>query len=236
MSVKAWLDGDDFDLQDLTTLFAGGDIKIICDTEGYYLTSTEIDSHSADAALHSAAIRVLSYVNGIGRVNDPGFRPVRLVGRYSDDNGIHRIIVADTANFRARGSAAIATNVGGQELERSNESNRRASYTQMALPGSDVEEALAIMGQQQPLSWVEMYKIYEIIKHDVDGAIWEQAWGIKKAQLEIFNGSANHPDISGPTGRHARVAGSKPGRSMSIPQARQLISDLVDSWLDMKSR
>lgn len=43
MTVKAWLKGHDFDLQDLVTLLPSGDTRVAREGDRYYVTSTEID-------------------------------------------------------------------------------------------------------------------------------------------------------------------------------------------------
>ena len=43
MTVRTWLKGNDFDLQDLATLLPCGDTRVVKEGERYYLASTEID-------------------------------------------------------------------------------------------------------------------------------------------------------------------------------------------------
>jgi hypothetical protein len=73
--VKAWLAGHEFDLDDLVDLLPSGDTRVVKDSEGYYLTSKEIDSRPDGVPFYEVAPRVLQRVNGLARAKNPSTDP-----------------------------------------------------------------------------------------------------------------------------------------------------------------
>ena len=163
MTFKAWLDGHEFDLEDLTDLLPTGDTQVVKEGGSYYLTPTEIDNRPEGVPFYEVAPRVLLRVNGLGRARNPRFRPVNLSGCYEDGDSRHAVVAAGIAEARARVHAVIVvTNSDGvPTLQASPPGPQHAS---LAPTHANVAEALAIMGQPGSLGWVEMWKVYEIVR------------------------------------------------------------------------
>ncbi len=88
----------------------------------------------------------------------------------------------------------------------------------------------------QDLDWVNLYRIFEVIKADMNGeAKIVQSRLTTHAQLNSFRASANHPDVSGDLSRHAVSSGSVPTSTMSLTQAQRFIKTLLTRWLNTKS-
>ncbi len=134
--------------------------------DGYYLTSTEIDNRPDSVPFYDVAPIVLRRVNGLGRAKNPKFRPVKLSGRYQDGSGAHTVVAAGTAEARARVHAvAVVTDSDGVPTPQPSPPGPR--HASLATAHTDVAEALAIMGQPGALGWVEMWKVYEIVRDSV---------------------------------------------------------------------
>jgi hypothetical protein len=88
------------------------------------------------------------------------------------------------------------------------------------------------MGQPEPLKWVELYRVMEIVEHSGQLPAALDAASVSRRQLARFSRTACHPDAAGPDARHARSKHEPPNPPMSISEARQLISDLVRGWLE----
>jgi hypothetical protein len=87
------------------------------------------------------------------------------------------------------------------------------------------------MGQTEPLGWVELYKVHEIVRHSImPKKIYKLGWATKSDD-RAFTGSADRPDVSGRDARHARMPGLPPRRTMSLAEGRSYISDLVTKWV-----
>jgi len=103
-------------------------------------------------------------------------------------------------------------------------------YLALASQHPDAAEALALIGKTE-LNWVELWKVYEIIRDNIKPAkIDNKGWATKQEHGR-FTGSANHPGASGADARHARLSGGPPSRTMSLQQARHFIGDLVVCWI-----
>ena len=83
--------------------------------------------------------------------------------------------------------------------------------------------------------WVNLYRIFELIRDDVGGESEIKALGWASGnKIDLFRGAANHPGVSGDDARHGVLASPPPSRSMDLPQARTFIKGLVHAWLEYK--
>lgn len=115
MTKKVWLEGHLFDLQDLASLLASGDTRVVREGDEFYLTSFDIDNPPQGVEYYRAAEQVLISVNGLGRVNKSDFRPVALSGRCTEGDSQHVFIRVPSIQNRARmGTPTVAvTNSDG---------------------------------------------------------------------------------------------------------------------------
>jgi len=235
MAIKARLGDNSFDLETLARRFRQGDPQVSTDGEGYYLTSSRFDGLMHDGGkLVEMASSLLRKVNGVARVRDPGFRPVRLTGCFSDDAGNSHVVVTYTGSAEVHLQASDATVVvdGQQQAP----PPRGPEDIQLSETNPDVDEALRILGKEGPsLSWFDLYKIVEILRRNVGGekALDAKDW-VPAGDIEAVTMSANRADISGDDARHARTSSSpsKRVRPMTLPEAQQVIDQLVARWLD----
>lgn len=233
MAVKAWLVGHSFDLDTLAALFHEGDPQVASDDEGHYLTSPALNDLLNDGGqLYETAASLLRRTNGVARALDIGFRPVALLGRFSDSSGaLHLVVQAETVEARAQAFAIAAE--GDQPWAAS----RGPAYVHLAKDHPDVAEVLEVLGTSPtPLTWIDLYKIYEIVAHNVgnEAKLKEKDW-VSSAELTAFTASANRADVSGSEARHARNRGGLPKRTMTPDEGRAFIGRLVASWWDSMS-
>jgi hypothetical protein len=97
----------------------------------------------------------------------------------------------------------------------------------------DANEALQIMGRPEPTTWIDLYKVHEIIRDAMGGqaSLINSGW-VTRDDLSAFTASANRPDVTGADARHARMGGGPPKRTMQIAEARDFIGRLLTTWLD----
>jgi hypothetical protein len=233
MTIKAWLEGHEFDLQDLAELLAEGDVRVVHDPDqdAYCLTAPEIDNPTDGTTFYDVAQRLLPRINGIGRANKADFRPVQLTGRYGSPTGQHMVAAALSSEIRFRGHAAgFVTGPDGQP-----EPDPPSPWPDrfaLAATHPDVAEVLEIMGRVQPLNWDDLWKVFEIIREAVRPDTIVTLTRTTAADLDSFKESANHPDVSGDGARHARRPEQPQHRKMEIAEGRSYISNLVTQWLD----
>ncbi|MDR3664388.1 MAG: hypothetical protein ACLP75_07055 [Mycobacterium sp.] len=232
MTNKAWLEGHQFDLEDLAEQLAAGDVRVVRDeTENaYYLTSPEIDNPPEAGQFDKPAKSLIVRINGLGRAKSADFRPVKLSGKYTDSNGnAHLFVSPAPAELRIRGSAAGFVLGPHGQPEPDPPSPWPARFA-LAGTNSDVAEALEFMGATEPLGWVDLRKVYEIINDSIPRKIYKMGW-TTRARLSAFTGSADRPDVSGREARHARLPGLPPRHTMTLAEGRSYVSDLVTKWL-----
>jgi hypothetical protein len=171
MPIKAFLRGDSIDLSILAELHPEpGDPAVRADGSGYYLTSPTLpDSLVKDAGeMLTRASALLRTINGAPRVLSNSYRPVELNGTFRDSTDRqHAVVVADTAHIRAHVFAAgVVISADGQAVQAP--TPPAPKYIQLATQHPDVADALAILGRQEPLDWFDLYKLYEIVRDNVD--------------------------------------------------------------------
>lgn len=233
VTVKAWLRGHDFDLRDLVGLLPSGDVRVVKDVDGYYLTSVEIDDRPEGVPFYEVAPWVLRRVNGLARARNPSFEPVELSGHYTEEGAVHAVVAAGTVKARARIQAAgIVKGPNGEVVPPPPPEGPDRAQVAASTPA--VDEALNIMGQPEALDWTQLYKVFEIVRDDVKPQSLSDLGWVWATDITAFTGSANRPDVSGVRARHARMGGAPPRQQLSEEVARGFISRLVTSWIDSK--
>jgi hypothetical protein len=248
--IKAWLTGHPFDLQTLAELFVSGDTRVVKDGDDYFLTATAIDNGPDGVPFYEAAPVMLQRVNGLARVlRGDDYRPVALSGRYQEGESVHTVASAGVAEARGKAYSSMVV-VGSATLEArahlsaTGEVSRTGAPTPqppargpacLALVASHplVAEVLDLMGQAEAApGWVELYKVYEIIRDGVRPETIEGKGYATRTELSAFTASANRSDVSGIDARHARQSGGPPKRTMTINEGRQFIASLATRWFD----
>lgn len=231
------MEGDVIDLGILRRTFpssvGGADPQVQEDADGFYFESERLDDfEDIGNDGHRVAEQIVREMNGVARMLDSTFRPVRLVGRYAKGGNVH-IVVTDTLEIRDHATvtaSGVVTDAAGYVVVGSAEPDpvgpRLLALSDRSAP---VAEALALLGTPALLGWFELYKLYEVLRSEVDPVA---AGWTTKAQLSAFTASANRPDVSGADARHARMPGAAPQRTMTLPEAREYVTALVRTWLE----
>jgi hypothetical protein len=129
MDWKARLDGHGFDLDTLVEIFREGDPVIGRDDDGYYMSSSAFDGLEEPVAVKDHAEILLRAVNGLGRLLDASFEPVRLSGSFKDEGRAQH----PRRLGRLRPSAVASIGRDGHR--------RRAAATAPAATGSELRQA-----------------------------------------------------------------------------------------------
>ncbi|KAA1430087.1 hypothetical protein [Mycolicibacter arupensis] len=231
-SVKAWLDGDPFDLRNLAALFAEGDVRVLHDEaeDRFYLTAPDIDNPPEPHRYNRPAEVLIKRLNGLARMHRADFQPVRLSGSYTTPTGT-RAFATVTIDVAPRMSAyGVARGADGKLIPQppSPWTNRLA----LAGVNPDVSQVLNILAHKDDFGWSELYKVHEIICHAVEPrTITDYGW-TDKATDSAFRASANRADVSGDAARHARNRGTPPSRTMTLVEGRAYIGNLALKWVD----
>jgi hypothetical protein len=231
--MKARLDGHEFDLRNLADWLPSGNIRVAKDDVGYYLSAAVIDNPPEGKTFYEAAQDLLPIVNGIGSLKSAKFRPAKLDGRYQDGEKRHTVVGVGTIEVRSRVRAVrIVTGPDGKVKPQPPPPGHRVRGLTAR---TEVAEALTILAMPAG-GWVELYKVYEIIRDAVKPIALDKSGLATKDEISAFTGSANWPEIGGLGARHARMAGGLPKRTMTEPQAREFIGRLLRAWMDALKR
>lgn len=86
-----------------------------------------------------------------------------------------------------------------------------SAYLALVAPNPHVAGVLDLMGGAQAApGWVELYKVYEIIRDNLRPDTIEGSGWATRTELSAFTASANRSDVSGTDARHARQSGGPP--------------------------
>src|SRR4029450_6632532 len=142
--------------------------------------------------LYDAASVLLRRVNGVARTLSSDFWPVGLTGRFSDETGRqHQVVLADSAEARARANPATVT-MGGKQPPPPPAPG--PGYVQLVQTHPDVAEVLDILGNADPApDWAELYKVHELMLANVPG-FYQRGW-VTRDQISTFTASANRKEV-----------------------------------------
>jgi hypothetical protein len=224
VTVKAWLEGDNVDLQRLASLFAVGSFCIRREGDGrYYLSCPELDSRPDGVSRLQVAGEPLAVANGIARTLNPDhYRPVRLQGSFSA--AAKPNVAEKELSIEIRDPAASAVTAGPPP--------DGPAYFQLVSQSADMREAIAIIGRPPAeLSYFWLYKVMEIIENAGAIEAARLAAGVSKASIKLFYRTANHQAASGPNSRHARSNKQPPAKPMPIQEAQTMIARILAAWI-----
>lgn len=208
-------------------------LRVVREGDDYYLTAPAIDNPPEGTKFYKAAQRVIDHINGLSSIRNPNFRPVRLSGKYTEGESQHIVISPRPAEIRVRMGAptVIVTKPDGTVVP--DPPSPWPNYLTLAATDSDVADVFEITRRTEPLDWVDLFKVHEIVCRSVEPTTVVKLGWTTSNRDSTFTGSANNPTISGSGARHARAPkGNQPKRKMSIAEGRQYVRDLVTNWLD----
>lgn len=127
------------------------------------------------------------------------------------------------------------TDAEGKIITRPTPPPRTVEITQLAADDTAVEKAMRLYAELNHKSWVDMYRIHEVIEDDVGGqhALQKRRWG-SIPDLERFKHSANSVTVAGDSARHGKEVGQPPKNPMSIDEAAGYLKNVLQSWLASK--
>ncbi|MCI5136892.1 MAG: hypothetical protein D3922_00415 [Candidatus Electrothrix sp. AR1] len=100
---------------------------------------------------------------------------------------------------------------------------------QVKLSSHNEQAAKATRLYFQEINWINLYRIFEIMKSD--------KYNFPKKQLTSFTMSANKVEISGDDARHGTASfhGDMPKNTMNIDEAHEFIAEHMRKWLSPSS-
>lgn len=242
-TTAAWmvrLEGHPFDLDYLAGQMNQGDDRVERDGEDYVLWAAGFNALTDAEAVLKRAEEIIARANGAAKMLSGSFHTVRvdLVTRVHGDGRRQRFMFASGgATVRARASAVCHVTGGvvdntpapPTDLER---------WTALAERNSRVQDVLRLV-ETQGLDWVNLYRIYEIVREDVGGRfagklqIINNGWATRD-EIELFVKTSCNPDAVGDEARHGVATEDAPADPMPLSQAENLIRHIVYQWVASK--
>lgn len=205
----------------LTSLFAQGQLVVSSDDGYHFVSGDDINAASTAQEALQQAVQQLPLLNGIGRATDPAFRRVQLAGSVVEEGQPQRRHVFAEVKMEGRSRLTVGPPAP-------------AVPDPMAVKAAGdpaLMEALTRLGDSPDASWVDLYKIFEVLRDAAGGQpALQRRVGLTKPEVSRFTLTANHPDGGGDLARHARLGAEPPANPMSVAEGQQFIRHLIASW------
>lgn len=224
------LEGHQFDVEALAEfLGTSGSIKITRrkDDGQWYLCGPIFDDLDTSASVKDRAAEVVELLNGAGLLfNINNINHSSTVSEITE-SGVrkHTFLVADGLKLRVRVQAAVIGS-DGKHKENPNILVFRRIVT-LAQTDPRVRDALHFLSQ--PQTWNNLYKVFEVIHDDIKRQVYHL---VDTGKLRAFTATAQSRRLLGDAARHASEQYSGPRNPISLAEARHLIRQLVENWLN----
>lgn len=186
--IRAWLAGDEEDLQYLADTLTAGDVQVAKDGQRYYMTAIEMDNSPI------AAWKLITRINGLARTQNPAFGTVKLIGAYDQDRGVNGFL--PVVRLASQTQLAATTGVINPDgLLKLHPLPAEPDYLTYAAQSTDVANVLEIMGQLRPPHFPELYKVYEIMQHANALKVAMELAGVSHKQISQFTLTANRQAV-----------------------------------------
>jgi len=237
MEWKAFLTGDESDLDDLSKSFCDPGLAIAKEADGFALKSTRFSELDDADAIREEVERTLVLINGAARLQMGTWQGVALARIDEDGSGSCFLHVEDSIRLtiRERSSITRITHADGRVEEfMPSPTDPRERWVQVGLRNKAVAKVLRLLHTKDE-DWVNLYRVYEVIEQETGGpdAISKRGWA-SKAELKLFKHTANSVSAIGDDARHGSDNIQPPPTPMTLSDARSLIRNMVRNWLEMK--
>ena len=229
---EADLIGDAFDLGELELATRSRDPTIVKVGDGYGLRYSKFDTCESHKEVEDIAVEATELLTGMCKVLLSSRSAIGVSGitRYMP-NGSRQMFntLQDTLHVRASMSMII-TNSDGSVTE-AHQADPVVRWLSLAYESEHVAKVFRLLSDPQ-MSWGTLYKIYEVIEHEVGGAkkIADMGWASSTA-IGRFRHSANSPSVGGDNARHGIESTAPPSKPMDFAEARAMVQMLMHGWL-----
>lgn len=220
---KIKLTGHEFDLKRALKYFHTVQFSITKVADEYFICSENFNGTKDTNIISKIAEDYLEKINGILKLKFQDYNPIALAYLFvfEDENGTNKIL-AMSAEIKGRSDLTANANNTAEEIE------NKKRETEGLLNNSVASEVFHFYSQ--PTTWINLYKIYEIIKDNIGKKKVEAI--LTDKQLSRFTGTAQSKSQIGDEARHAakKFIGHKD--PMTINEASDLIRKLILEWAE----
>jgi len=227
------LQGDDFDLAQLSALLKDP-IRRVRQEEGrYFLTADRLNNLENADEVRAAAKAITASFNGLVRLQFNSRTRIS-VGNMEEriENGETKnlyVMPESTSLWMREGAVGVVITEGGTDKTAPQQENPFATWLSLAETDQKIAQVLEMYGNASPSEpWKDLYPIFEIIRADVGGedGLVSKGW-INITQISRFRHTANHPEAAGEGARHGVSTYDPPKNPMTIAEAGVFIKSLL---------
>ena len=210
------------DIDDLKEVLNLKDWMIITDEEKDYLTSTKLNKISDYHEIIAGANEFLYILNGLANIFNFNHKNVDTGNiKIIEDGKYNLVLMTGTGEWRTRTRGTLAGLTGKSLLERT----------------EDDKNIRDVAYFFKEINWWNLYKIFEIIRHDVGGEKnFRNLKLIEKDKYKLFTETANSRSAIGDKARHATPNNKKPKTDLTLKEAYKIILQLFWNWIHYKER
>lgn len=233
--------GDEYDLNHLVRHFTEGPCRIWRDEKtGQVLM--HVDGFAADAVareVQESARVTVQQLSGVLKALRGSKTPIQVGGvMQRQANGTRNVFVFVESIAMANcfmEAEVFVRDANGNLVERPSPPPRTVVLAKLMLTDAALAKAMRLRDAHDAGTWVGLYRLYEVIKHDVgsERAMVSRSW-TSKAQQDRFRHSSNSPDAAGDDARHGATNDEPPANPMTLEEARTFVECILQAWLDEK--
>lgn len=214
---KVRLKGHEFDLKKASTFIKTSLFSIDLFEDEYYILSDSFNDTKDTNVVSSVASSFLEKINGILKIKFADFRGIELdyLFVFEDENGIDKV-AAMQARMEGRGDLTVTV-----------ESDENKEIDDV-LTNSVASEIFHIYSKET--SWVNLYKVYELIKDEVGPKEVEKY--VTDKELSRFTGTAQSKAQIGDEARHASSKYKGHPNPMTLEEANELVKEMMVKWAE----
>jgi hypothetical protein len=234
MEWEVILRGPESILEELAHAFHQDENTIIRSTNGFVLRSSKFVNVTDAADVRLKATPIVEALSGISRMLLQSEAPLGIASLVEiRPDGTRNIFVElEPAVLRiTAGLVSLQVTHPDGSIEQRRPSDPAPVWLIKALGTPEVARALRLR-DKSPLSWTDLYRLFEVILDGAGGAdvIVASGW-VSSTQLRRFKHSANSVRAAGDEARHGVEQKAPPADPMTIAEARSLVDILLARWL-----
>lgn len=223
------LKGELEDIQLLTKFLVTGNWKIIERGNKYYLLTKISDEVLENELIRDKGLTFLEALNGAAKMIYFDFENVTINSFYIQKEEIEDHVILIDLQIKSRSKKIPEPTLSNFE---GNDSALPAQtvieyYTWKSGNIKQVREVLHFFNE---VTWINLYKVFEIIRDDVGGQkniekLYDKKW------IKIFTQAAQSRDLLGDDARHAAKKYKVPEIELSIYDAHKIIRGIFHNWI-----
>lgn len=221
--------GRETDLELLASQLKNNDLKVIKKNAKYFLESEQVNDDSSPEHVRDFREKYSMLLSSMLELHVSGSKGVTIEFYFQDENGRQINYIWCNAVLPSLTTSATISGIGDCAQQIPIQSSLAVAEKSPAV------KQVAKLVYEDGFSWDNLYKIYEIIRNDLNGGknLGNKHY-VHSSELSRFTNTCNSPDILGNNARHGVQKGNPPKEPMSIEEALDFIREMACGWIKEK--